>query len=114
VAEENKKTIMVCDDFPQVEGYVSRILMEGGYTVMTCNTVELVRSMVGLKQHNLIVIDDLGGGGIELAAELYAAGDNVLITSTVPGAEGVPRFPKPFKPKELLDKIAELLSNKKA
>lgn len=120
-----QKKILVIDDEADIRHSIQRILMKQGYMVQTAASIRDAVSMLVDTKYDLITCDIMipQAGGFELIDEIksddaYAnvplimitAMDKHVLDTTKHRADVV--LPKPFKSKELVAQVKELLSDK--
>jgi signal transduction histidine kinase/CheY-like chemotaxis protein len=113
-------SILLCDDDDDVRQFLSEFLLSVGYAVHTANDGEAaLRLLERGTEIELIVVDYAmpGMNGLEtirLASERRPGVKSLLITGydgAVAGSTaGIPLLRKPFAPKELAHRVAEILT----
>jgi signal transduction histidine kinase/ActR/RegA family two-component response regulator len=113
--------ILVCDDDPDVLGFVGTVLREDGCTVIEADTPVAALQLIETEQpFDLLLVDyampEINGVAVINRARACQEGLRVLLMSghadlpDAAGASGIPFLPKPFKVTELRRLIGDTLS----
>ena len=128
-SKENRKTILVVDDEPEVRKLVGAMVSRQGYNVLTADSGEHAMTLVRNQKNpiDLLLTDVVAPGmsGPMLADKLteLQPGMRVLFMSGYDNTQVVQRYVvekghallhKPFTVEELARKVAELLSRRPA
>jgi two-component system, OmpR family, alkaline phosphatase synthesis response regulator PhoP len=121
----NTKTILVVDDEPHILHVVSLKLKNAGYTVLTAKDGEDALETAASVAIDLLITDYQMPGmtGLELARRIHAEPGRRQLPAMLLTAHGLAleqvemgqagitvRLSKPFSPRELLEKVQELLT----
>lgn len=124
--QNDRKTILVADDSPDVLNFVSTVLVDGDYNVIRAGCgEEALRQSRDYKNEIHLLLSDFqmppGMSGIELATQLTVERPDVkvLLMSGFPAGmlvlnEGWHFLPKPFIPSQLRALVVGLVSPDKA
>jgi CheY-like chemotaxis protein len=104
--------ILVADDDQQMCALMTKCLSGEGHDITPAMTLRSAKYYYEILHPDLVITDDLDGGGIKWAMELHQAGQPVLVTSVLPGAEGVRRLTKPFSKFHLLWAVTDMLATR--
>lgn len=118
------KTVLVADDEPHIRYMLDYKVSRAGYTVLTATDGQEAYELACEHRPDLVVTDYQmpGGDGMELSKRLKANAETALIPVLMLTARGykVPAsdlgqtnikvlMDKPFSPRDLLDRVAELV-----
>ena len=124
---EAMKTILVVEDDPFVLSVFRSVLRPKGYAILEATSAEQALKWYGTPQQIDLIIADVSlplRSGIQVASELrrWIPGLQIIFTSGYPpdmwpdlamlheiSGDAIRVLQKPFLPKELLDKIKELI-----
>ena len=104
------KKILIADDHQSIVDLMNTWLHDEGFVILCARTLEEARSSSQKIKFDLVILDDLGGGGVALGEELHRAGQLVLITSLKHSHQKVQKLSKPFTKQQLINKVKKLLS----
>jgi len=113
-------SVLVVDDEPALLQFVSMVLQQSGYTVLTAsNGVEALMVYSSYHEKVDVVLTDVqmpGMNGIELTKRLRAINPEIkilLMSGYVPDGLAVPHgvrlLSKPFLPNRLMEAVKEML-----
>jgi two-component system, OmpR family, alkaline phosphatase synthesis response regulator PhoP len=124
----NNITILAVDDEPHILHVVSLKLKNAGYTVLTAKDGEDALETAATGPLDLLITDYQmpGMSGLELARRIHAEPGRRQLPTILLTAHGLAleqvemgqagitvRLSKPFSPRELLEKVQELLTARK-
>ncbi len=122
-AVENKKRVLVVDDEPRILTFINISLSQAGYEVTTTTSGEEALHLVKLEKPDIVLLDILmiPMSGFDVLVELrtFTQVPVIVFTARSDVAEQAMKFganafvAKPFKPEEMLNKIEELLNERK-
>ncbi|MEO7413806.1 MAG: response regulator [Opitutaceae bacterium] len=124
---EQKKTVLVVDDEPDIVEYLSFVLAKFGYNTLTANSASealKVVNKVGQPSPFLAIVDIVLGdeNGLNLAKKLVSKApelnvllisgyaDTVVITDPLPNGKKAGFLPKVFTSEELRNAIDQLIA----
>jgi CheY-like chemotaxis protein len=123
----NNKTIMVVDDEAHILHVVSLKLQNAGFSVLTANDAEEAMEVAAASTIDLMITDFQmpGMSGLDLARKLHAEPGRKNLPVMLLTAHGLALEPvelahagitacqsKPFSPRDLLEKVNELLNQR--
>ena len=117
----NRRTVLVCDNESVMRALV-RATLEADFEILEARDGDEALAAIARHAPDLLLLDMMmpGRTGLEVVAELRAAGETlpvVMVTARAQASDrvravdaGADRFlPKPFSPAELAALVAELL-----
>ena len=109
------RKILIADDAASIQNLIRvKLQANGNYKVRMSATVAETSDTCESFRPDLLIIDDLGGGGVAFGHARYLQGSFVIITSaTVSSRVSAPQIPKgsPEFLSRLLAKVRELLGD---